>query len=484
MTGQKDIKVESGQIDLDVENGITQEPIDPAITTTLKRKADFILLPLLAIAYLLNSLDRSNVANANTAGLEADLNLVGNQFNQVLTYYQVPFIVFGPLLTVVTKLIGAKYSISGMLFCFGIASLATGWARTFGHLVACRVIVGIFESGFLASVFYYLSVWYTRSELATRIGIFYGALVASSAFGGLLSYGMFQVTAQNGYFRWSYLFFLEGGLTVCWSLVVFFFLPSDVQSAWFLTESEKTTAIERLKRDSVESLDSSYTLSEFFTEFKAPHIYIRLISTFIQGVTLTSNANFLAMIIKGLHFSTIRTNLLTIAPALVGAITLICFCRSSDHFYERGYHIGGSLVLSFVGYIILYCGENKAWGVLYFAMFLCTMGAYPSTPLGATWTIANIPNLNARALTIGVYNSVGNCAGLLSSNIYISSEAPRYITSLRVNLAMAALGSFVSLAYGGWMRWENRRRDKKYGRSDNLTAGVSDTSDPNFRFQY
>ncbi|CAH0042238.1 unnamed protein product [Clonostachys rhizophaga] len=467
MTGQKDIKVESGQIDLDVDNGITQEQIDPAVARTLKRKADVILLPVLAIAYLLNSLDRSNVANANTAGLEVDQNLVGNQFNQVLTYYQVPFIVFGPLLTVVTKLIGAKYSISGMLFCFGIVSLATGWARTFGHLVACRVIVGIFESGFLASVFYYLSVWYTRSELATRIGIFYGALVASSAFGGLLSYGMFQVTAQSGYSR---------GLTICWCLVAFFFLLSDVHSAWFLTASEKATAIEQLKRDSVKSLDSSYTLSEFFTEFKAPYIYVRLISTFIQGVTLTSNPNFLAMIIKGLHFSTIKTNLLTIAPALVGAITLICFCRSSDHFYERGYHIGSSLVLSFVGYIILYCGENKGWGVLYFAMFLCTMGnRNTGIPQHTPWSNLDhreYSNLNARA-PIGVYNSVGNCAGLLSSNIYISSEAPRYITSLRVNLAMAALGSF-----------ENRRRDKKFGRSDNLTVGITDTSDPNFRFQY
>ena len=98
--------------------------------------------------------------------------------------------------------------------------------------------------------------------------------------------------------------------------------------------------------------------------------------------------------------------------------------------------------------------------------------------------MANIPNLNARALTIGMYNSVGNCAGLLSSNIYLSREAPRYLTSLRVNLAMAALGSFVSFLYGGWMRWENRRRDKKGRVDDDVSAGVSSTKDPRFRFQY
>ena len=121
-----------------------------------------------------SSLDRSNVSNANTAGLEDDLNLVGNQFNQsvlrtfffflkkkksiltfhaarVLTYYQIPFIVLGPVFTVVTKMIGARYSLSAMLLTFGTASLATGFVKNYGSLIACRVIVGIAESGFLAS---------------------------------------------------------------------------------------------------------------------------------------------------------------------------------------------------------------------------------------------------------------------------------------------------------------------------------------------
>lgn len=72
----------------------------------------------------------------------------------------------------------------------------------------------------------------------------------------------------------------------------------------------------------------------------------------------------------------------------------------------------------------------------------------------------------------------------MSSNIYISREAPKYLTSLRVNVAMAAAGSAVSFAYGAWMRWENKRRDKKYGTNDNMTADISNTKDTRFRFQY
>lgn len=50
-----------------------------------------------------------------------------------------------------TKRFGAKRSIATMLFCFGCASLATGFVKSFHPLVVCRVFVGLFESGFLAS---------------------------------------------------------------------------------------------------------------------------------------------------------------------------------------------------------------------------------------------------------------------------------------------------------------------------------------------
>lgn len=128
---------------------------------------------------------------------------------------------------------------------------------------------------------------------------------------------MFQVAPTHGFFRWSYLFFLEGGLTTCWGAVVFFCLPSDTRTARFLTEEEKETARKRIEMDSVESLETTNSWREFLTEFKAPHIYIRLISTFIQGVTLTSNANFLAMIVKGLGFGTVKTNLVSVFSRLV-----------------------------------------------------------------------------------------------------------------------------------------------------------------------
>jgi predicted MFS family arabinose efflux permease len=57
----------------------------------------------------------------------------------------------GPVGVFLTKRYSARYSLAAMQLGFGIASLATGFVKSFTSLVACRVVVGLFEAGYLAS---------------------------------------------------------------------------------------------------------------------------------------------------------------------------------------------------------------------------------------------------------------------------------------------------------------------------------------------
>jgi len=50
------------------------------LETSLRRKIDLRLMPMIVIMYILNYLDRNNIAAARLAGLEKDLNMHGNQF--------------------------------------------------------------------------------------------------------------------------------------------------------------------------------------------------------------------------------------------------------------------------------------------------------------------------------------------------------------------------------------------------------------------
>ncbi len=171
---------------------------------------------------------------------------------------------------------------------------------------------------------YYLSIWYTRRELASRIGIFYAALVASSAFGGLIAYGVFNMK-NPGVHQWFYLFIIEGTLTIFFALLALIVIPKDIRSCYFLTDAEKDVAEARVLLDAVSTLSNKFSWKEAIMEFKTIHPYIRIIVAVTYSTLQTSNNNFLAIIVARLGFSVVKTNLVNI---------VLCYiCFSSLTFY-------------------------------------------------------------------------------------------------------------------------------------------------------
>ncbi|CAM1507787.1 Fc.00g046350.m01.CDS01 [Cosmosporella sp. VM-42] len=454
---------------------------DPVVVRKLRWKIDRIILPLLVLMYTFNSLDRSNLGNAKTAGLAEDTNLKGGQYNLLLTLYYVMFVVFGPAMAVFTKVCTAKVSLPSMMLAFGLASACTAVVKNLGGLIAVRIFVGIFESGFLASVVFYLSLFYTRVEIASRIAIFYAGAVVASAFGGLLAYGMFQVTPSGGLFVWSYLFILEGCLTCLIAIVAYFVLPGDIEHAYFLTQAEKDAAQLRMELDSMRQRNDKFVWSEALAEFKTVHSCARLLVAFSVGILPNASANFLAIMTQRLGYSVTKTNLYTVAPACTAAVFLLVFAYSSDYFRERGLHMTVPLMCSIVGYsVLLVIDVEKNIGIGYMAIFFCTIGAYPMSVILSAWTVANIPNQNARALTTGVLFACINSMGLVASNIFFEREAPRYGTALIVNTAFPCAGVVFTVAYSMYLRVLNHRLDK----TGRLSGEVDASGRPaNFRFQ-
>lgn len=74
--GEKVIDVavdESGSNVVTTDDGRTITVASPAAERALTRKFDLRILPVLAIMYLFTSLDKSNLGNAKTHGLEKTL---------------------------------------------------------------------------------------------------------------------------------------------------------------------------------------------------------------------------------------------------------------------------------------------------------------------------------------------------------------------------------------------------------------------------
>ena len=119
------------------ENGFSID-MSSAEEKSLVWKFDLRILPLLAVMYLFNSLDKSNLGNAKTAGLEDTLGLKGNQYNIILSVFFVPYVLTAPFLGILGKRYGPHLVLPCMMFSFGFLTVMVVAVKNFGGLMAVR----------------------------------------------------------------------------------------------------------------------------------------------------------------------------------------------------------------------------------------------------------------------------------------------------------------------------------------------------------
>ena len=243
--------------------------IDPKAERALVWKFDLRVLPVLAVMYLFNSLDKSNLGNAKTAGLEKSLGLKGSDYNIILSIFFIPYVLTAPVLGILGKKYGPSRVLPLMMFTFGFTTLMVVVAHNFGGLMAIRWFLGMSESAFFPLVIYYQTTFYRRGELARRLALFYAAQSIASAFGGLLAFGTFQIHTGN-LDNWRYLFVIEGTCTMLFSGFAYWYLPFSAAKAKFVNEEEKKLAFYRMQMDSSAVVDEKFNFREAIKTFKHP----------------------------------------------------------------------------------------------------------------------------------------------------------------------------------------------------------------------
>jgi len=93
-------------------------------------------------------LDKSNLGNAKTAGLEKTLGLVGDDYNLILSIFFIPYVLTAPFLGIAGKKWGPANVLPIMMFSFGSCTLLVVAVKNFGGLLALRWFLGMAESAF------------------------------------------------------------------------------------------------------------------------------------------------------------------------------------------------------------------------------------------------------------------------------------------------------------------------------------------------
>jgi len=124
--------------------------------------------------------------------------------------------------------------------------------KDFKYLVALRIMVGLFESGFSPGIILIISSWYKRDEQSKRFGIYMSAAILSGAFGSLLAGAITGGMEGAGGLRgWRWLFIIEGVATIIFACAAYFILLDFPANSSRLTDRERAIAIARLREGGV-----------------------------------------------------------------------------------------------------------------------------------------------------------------------------------------------------------------------------------------
>ncbi|KAI1835349.1 hypothetical protein DTO006G1_8286 [Penicillium roqueforti] len=457
------------------------------IEKTLIRKIDLHILPIVVLLYLFSFLDRVNIGNARLYGLEEDLGLVGNQYQVSVSILFVTYCFFEvPSNLVLKKLRPSRY-IATISILWGIIATLTGITRDYGDLVACRILLGVVEAGLFPGFITYLTLFYSKREIALRTSYLFSSAAIAGAFGGLLAYGIGFMDGICGLRGWRWIMIIEGIPTVLLGVVTWFALADDPDTAYYLNKEERALVTLRLSRyiGQTESAQKFHwaDVKEGVLDWK---IWAFSIGQFGIDTMLYGYSTFLPTIIKGMgNWTTAEVQALTIPCYALGAFAYLCVAWLSDRTQHRAFFICLFCAISVVGYGILISDSSS--GVHYFGALMVALGLYVAVGLPLAWLPTNLPRYAKRTYATGLQLTFGNISGVMSPFLYPNSEGPRFVRGNAVTLAMVG---FAGVVYGVmWVSYRVINKRRAQGLEDDKISSLSEQAiqemgDRNPRFLY
>ncbi|KDE03411.1 hypothetical protein MVLG_06077 [Microbotryum lychnidis-dioicae p1A1 Lamole] len=431
-------------------------------------KQDFVILPLAVFLYLSAYLDRGNMGSARLQGLQKEvLDNSDTKYSIALSCFFITYIVFSIPGTLLAKAINPSTSISIGALIWSIAATCQAAAKTPGGLYTARLFVGLGEAMFGQAMAFHLTLWYTKKELAKRVGLFISAGATAGAFSGLIAYGVANIH-NTKLEQWRILFLIEGLPSLALAIVVFFCLPSRPSISKFLNEDERTLAHTRLNEQSSFEASSGIEWSGVRHAFFDWKTYAFAVMYSCMNLTLGSVGGFLPTIIKGLGYSNANAQLFSVPPYVVALVFMLLLSSFSDRKQTRGIPVASVFVVGIIGWaLLLAIPAHKATPtqlhVRYFGCICIVTAGYSAIPLIISWVSANTGTESQRALSLGMLNAIGQCLSVLAAFSFPTIQGPQYRKGIIINLAFEALGFIMAIVLSFYFRAVNSRRDRSEG---------------------
>ncbi|KAJ5798623.1 uncharacterized protein N7503_007919 [Penicillium pulvis] len=439
------------------------------LNSKLVRKVDLIVLPTIGILYILNYVDRQNLAAAKLQGIMEDLNMTTEQFATAVSILFVGYLPF----QIPSNLIITKVSRPGMYICLAVAiwgciSASTAAVKSYGQLLAVRAILGAAEAVFFPGAIYYLSAWYTKMELGKRIAGLYIAQQVGNAFGGLFAAAVMQLDGARNIAGWQWLFIIEGSATVGVGVICACVMPEFPHNSRILSQTERDLAVWRIESEAgaAEGTNNESALRGFAQALTDPKLLLLIFCNMLSQ-TQGSIANYFPTLIASLGFSDTISLLLTAPPYILAGMVYYAIMFYSDRKNKVYPLILMCIAISIAMYIIPMTTVNV--GARYFSMMILPFASVgPQLLLYKTINLHLARPVSKRAAASALVNAIGGTSNIWASYLYYAG--PHFYAAFGTLMGSAILFAITITTYRWLVLRENKRLDS--GDRDKVSKAI------------
>jgi ACS family tartrate transporter-like MFS transporter len=419
---------------------------DPDISSRVRKRVMWRLMPYLILLYVIAYLDRVNVSYA-ALEMTADLGFTDKTYGLGAGIFFIGYFLLEVPGAVIAVRWGVRKWICRIMLTWGIFAVAMGFIQNAQQFYWLRFLIGAAEAGFFPAIIVYLGHWFRGADRAKAVALFMSAISLAMVIGGPISGALLKLQ-WLGMEGWRWLFILEGIPAIVLGFTTWFFLTERPEQARWLPPDEKAWLVNELEQErAARELEGRQHATSITQALKNPQVLLFCVAYFFGLIASNGLGYWLPKMIKSMSgFSNMEVSLLVSLPYSLGVVAKIVAGWSSDRTGERRWH---TIVLMGVGSLGL-AALAASQGFLPLAILcLCIaviglMGYTSSFWAYATSFLAGTAN----AAAIGLINSVGNLGSFVGpyGMGWLKEETTGYTAGLLVLAASAAMTALLVFA--------------------------------------
>jgi MFS transporter, ACS family, tartrate transporter len=293
------------------------------------RKNARTLVPILALAYVISYLDRSNVGFAGLSMRNA-VGLSATQFGWGAGIFVIGYCAFAVPSNAGMYRFGARRWLALIMVVWGLAASATALTVGPRSFYVLRFLLGVAEAGFVPGVVFYLTIWFPTKYRTRVLAWFMVALPVSFFVGGPLSGYLVGIDAFFGLSGWQLMFIVEGIPASIVGILLFFTLKDNVADAEWLSDPERQELVHMLSQEKGDRANSSLIVA-----LKDPRVLILTGISF--GFTSGSNGIgiWLPQMLKDYRLTNVQIGLVSAIPYFFATVGMLIWAWYVDRTGRR-----------------------------------------------------------------------------------------------------------------------------------------------------